>query len=382
MNDEDLDALAAEYVLGTLASDERAHAEALIGIDPHFAEIVHQWERRLGELNVMVEAVEPPAEVWESIKVGLGKAPLRKEGGVAPPIAPTPPASPAPVAKAEAEPEPESGASGQTADAETESETSQILSALELDLRSLQDTAEPHAEPEADAEADAEAEAQPEAEEPAEETAEEFTVEPPTPPVPPSLERGSEVYYLSRRARRWRGAALVCGALAAVLAAFIVVTQVKPGLIPAGIIHVPQLIAQSPSPPASPGTATAPGSRLVAVLQQQPSSPAFLLIIDPANRSLTVRRVSAKDVAGHSYELWLLASPTAKPLALGVIGEGEYTQAPLPADLDLQALEAASYAVSFEPAGGSQTGAPTGPILFTGRLLESVAPAPAQTPKI
>jgi anti-sigma-K factor RskA len=105
------------------------------------------------------------------------------------------------------------------------------------------------------------------------------------------------------------------------------------------------------------------------------------LIVDPASRSLTVRRVSAKEEAGHSYELWLVASPTAKPLALGVIGAGEYTQAPLPAGFETETLRAATYAISFEPAGGSKTGVPTGPILFKGRLLESVAPPAAAMPK-
>ena len=33
---------------------------------------MHHWERRLGELNVMVEAVEPPPEVWDKIKTELG----------------------------------------------------------------------------------------------------------------------------------------------------------------------------------------------------------------------------------------------------------------------------------------------------------------------
>ena len=67
MYDDDRDALAAEYVLGTLSADERDQAEALLAIDPGFAEIVRMWERRLGELNVMVEAVEPPPDVWDKI---------------------------------------------------------------------------------------------------------------------------------------------------------------------------------------------------------------------------------------------------------------------------------------------------------------------------
>ena len=70
--DDDKDALAAEYVLGTLSSDERDQAEAMLSIDPGFEAAVRQWERRLGELNVMVEAVEPRPQVWDRIKVGLG----------------------------------------------------------------------------------------------------------------------------------------------------------------------------------------------------------------------------------------------------------------------------------------------------------------------
>ena len=41
-------------------------------LDLEFDAAVKQWERRLGELNVMVEAVEPPAEVWDKIKGEIG----------------------------------------------------------------------------------------------------------------------------------------------------------------------------------------------------------------------------------------------------------------------------------------------------------------------
>ncbi len=75
MYDDDRDALAAEYVLGTLSGDERAQAETLMSIDPAFEAVVRQWERRLGELNVMVEAVEPAPEVWERISASIRRAP-------------------------------------------------------------------------------------------------------------------------------------------------------------------------------------------------------------------------------------------------------------------------------------------------------------------
>jgi anti-sigma-K factor RskA len=69
--DDDTDGFAAEYVLGTLDADERAEADALILVDAGFAAKVRGWERRLGELNVLVAPVEPPAVVWDRIKAGL-----------------------------------------------------------------------------------------------------------------------------------------------------------------------------------------------------------------------------------------------------------------------------------------------------------------------
>jgi hypothetical protein len=68
----DLDTLAAEYVLGTLDGPERAQAQAVLGVDEAFAAKVRIWERRLGELHLMVEPVEPDGEIWERIK---GKMP-------------------------------------------------------------------------------------------------------------------------------------------------------------------------------------------------------------------------------------------------------------------------------------------------------------------
>jgi anti-sigma-K factor RskA len=69
--DDDTDGFAAEYVLGTLDADERAEADALILVDAGFAAKVRGWERRLGELNVLVAPVEPPVVVWDRIKAGL-----------------------------------------------------------------------------------------------------------------------------------------------------------------------------------------------------------------------------------------------------------------------------------------------------------------------
>ena len=69
------DALAAEFVLGTLDSDERAHAQSLLSADEEFRAKVKVWERRLGELHLMVEPVEPDGQIWERIKAKMPPPP-------------------------------------------------------------------------------------------------------------------------------------------------------------------------------------------------------------------------------------------------------------------------------------------------------------------
>jgi anti-sigma-K factor RskA len=361
--DDDLDALAAEYVLGTLASDERAHAEALIAIDPGFTEIVRQWERRLGELNVMVEAVEPPAEVWDKIKAGIDTITPADEVRLAPGET-TEPAGDLEPAKVEQTP----GTSDGKPQAKLSGDAAPLLAALASTLMASEDDAKAADQPEAKPDA---------------KPAADWTLKPPQPPaaVPAATarpERTGEVIYLARRLRRWRVTAAGLAAIAAVLAAFIVVSQVAPGVLPAGgFFHVPQILARGPAP--APDAAA--GSRLVAVLQQDSTAPAFLLTIDPASLKLTVRRVSAAADANHSYQLWLISPRYPKPRSLGVVGTGEFTQRSLASDYDLDTVRSATYKISFEPAGGSKTGEPSGPILFGGKLVEAVPVPPAPQPQ-
>jgi anti-sigma-K factor RskA len=115
-------------------------------------------------------------------------------------------------------------------------------------------------------------------------------------------------------------------------------------------------------------------SRFVAVLQSSPDAPAFIMTVDLAQRSLTVRRVSAEEQAGKSYELWLVSDKYPAPRSLGLIGTREFTQVPALQAYDRNTIENATFAVSLEPEGGSPTGVATGPVLFSGKLLEAVPP--------
>ena len=257
MYDEDQDALAAEYVLGTLSVEERGHAEALLLIDTAFVELVRQWERRLGELNVMVESVEPPADLWDRIKPDIGTVPASDKV----PLAPIEPA--APLTR------PETGVATQTG-----GQGSSLLDALASKLLS----------PEAIAAAQQKSENKP---------LSDWRAASALSPTAPAIERGTEAFYLARRARLWRATALAAGVIALMLAAFIALSQVAPGLISAVGFNVPRLFAATPG--------EAPAGQLVAVLQHDPTSPAFLLTVDPQKRTLTVRRILPKAGAGHSY---------------------------------------------------------------------------------
>lgn len=68
---EDDIVLAAEYALGTLDAEERAQAEAMMGVDAEFRSLVEYWEARLGVLNQMVGSIEPSPDVWERIRAAV-----------------------------------------------------------------------------------------------------------------------------------------------------------------------------------------------------------------------------------------------------------------------------------------------------------------------
>ena len=334
MYDDDHDALAAEYVLGTLSAAEREQAEALLARDAGFAETVRLWEHRLGELNVMVEAVEPPPDLWERIKTGIDGAERRSQAasetlevtGVQPELADAAAATASPEVDASAEP------SLQTV---PDLLSDQPQSSEDTKTAGLASTLLP-------SEAPAElADRLPES-----------TV--------PETTAGAETVPQDRNAGRWRGLAIGASAIAALLAAYIAITHVAPGLFS----RQPQIMTGALKPGAVP--------QLVAVLQQEPTAPAFLVMLDPQHRTITIRRLTTAPDSGRSYELWLNSNKLPKPASLGPVGENELTTRAIPQNIDVEMMRGATYSVSLEPGGGSATGAPTGPTLFRGRMIEAV----------
>jgi anti-sigma-K factor RskA len=73
--------------------------------------------------------------------------------------------------------------------------------------------------------------------------------------------------------------------------------------------------------------------------------------------------------AGSDYQLWMLPGGGANPVSLGLIsGVADTLLALSPAALAVLA-QTMTLAISLEPAGGSPSGQPTGPVIFTAPLL-------------
>ena len=110
------------------------------------------------------------------------------------------------------------------------------------------------------------------------------------------------------------------------------------------------------------------------MLQREATAPAFILTVDVANRSLTIRRVSAPREPGRTYQLWLISNKFPEPRSLGLVGADDFTQVSDPILLDAATIGDATFAVSLEPDGGSPTGAPSN-VMFLGKPIESTPPA-------
>ena len=229
MNDrEDIDGLAAEYVLGTLDASERTAVTARRQREHELDAAIGAWERRLSPLAEAVPPLEPPAGLFTSIEARLANANGQSTGP-------------------------------------------------------------------------------------------------------------GQIVELQQRVRRWRNLAAAASAVAACLLVVIGVREMVRPQVP---------------------------SSYVAVFQKDDVSPAFLLSVDLATRTLSIRTVAAERQPGKSYQLWIATEQSGGvPQSLGLIEDrSDITRTVLNA-YDPAVVQKATFGVSLEPAGGSPTGRPTGPAL-------------------
>jgi anti-sigma-K factor RskA len=161
---------------------------------------------------------------------------------------------------------------------------------------------------------------------------------------PQGADTDGNVVDLTRRLRRWRTATGLAGALAASLVIALMVREID-------------------RPPT--------GGNLVAVLQKDAASPAFVLTVDLTSKSFTVRSVAPERQTDKSYELWLVSDKLPAPRSLGLVGQSEFDTRRALAGYDAATIANATFAVSVEPKGGSPTGAPTGAVVYAGKLIQA-----------
>ena len=151
----------------------------------------------------------------------------------------------------------------------------------------------------------------------------------------------------------WRGLALGSSALAAVAVGLLVSRS-----------PLDRVLDPSATAPAAPA-----GTLLAAAMASTDAAKAVVLTAtyDPARGAVILTPAAKESSRGLTPELWVIVGKQA-PRSLGVIDLHGPAAHLVPAALRGQLTRGATLAISLEPAGGSPTGAPTGPVVAAGTL--------------
>jgi anti-sigma-K factor RskA len=212
----------------------------------------------------------------------------------------------------------------------------------------------------------------------------------PTPAPAAAPARAGWLDRLSGSLAFWRAAAGLAAATAAALIFY--VAFLPPSVAPQQIAALHERLARIEDTTRGmvgvPGEIAALGDRLanlasrvdvvasrpthVAVLLDKDQRPMMTADLDTADGRLLLRLnlTPPRDFTAHVLEVWLV-SPDGMRRSLGIFPSerpGTTTALFLPHDT-ADALAKAALAVSLEPKGGSTTGRPSGPVLFTGALM-------------
>ena len=144
----------------------------------------------------------------------------------------------------------------------------------------------------------------------------------------------------------WRGAAAFASVTALVLAV---------------------LLGQTPAPEAP--------ARMMVVMTDKEANPRITVSWPAAGtrkpRELSVRVIGHAEMAPNTaWELWCLPGGGRPPLSMGLITTDVDQALQLPKEKWPELDSAAGMAMSVEPKGGSPTGLPTGPVLYSGPRVE------------
>ena len=113
-----------------------------------------------------------------------------------------------------------------------------------------------------------------------------------------------------------------------------------------------------------------PGSYVAVLSDTKTNHPVMVATAERADKVLRVNVLDpAIHVSGRSLELWALPRG-GKPRSLGLVSDQERGALKLVAAADQALGDVPALAISLEPRGGSPTGQPTGPVLYTGPCVK------------
>lgn len=109
---------------------------------------------------------------------------------------------------------------------------------------------------------------------------------------------------------------------------------------------------------------------MVVVMSDDKSRPMMTVSWPMESRKgkLRIRVIGHQEMAPETaWELWMLPGADGKPRSLGLITTHETQEVEIPPDLMPVVNAAWGMAMSVEPKGGSPSGAPSGPVLYSGQ---------------
>ena len=115
-----------------------------------------------------------------------------------------------------------------------------------------------------------------------------------------------------------------------------------------------------------------PPLQTVAALGQKAAPPMWQVLRTRDSSALTIRALqSVQSNAQNAYELWALPGDGKAPVSLGLLPRIGHIQRSLTPLQQAALLSSNRVAVTLEPAGGSPTGSPTGPVLYVADVVRT-----------
>lgn len=328
----DREILIAEYTLGLLNAHETSQAQQLLGEDIQAATTALKWENNFLDLVDLLPPVNPGPQSLQRLQTTLGHTPrqsTRHLSAVADSKIAAPAPAPVPAQVNAAARSPSASLPGKH-----EQETLTVAAALRTREKSPDRSHNESPVPVPAA--------------PTPKTTPQPIPKPMSavqpPPEPASGTRSGNIWL-------WRIASGIFASIAIVM-----------GLMPS-------------EPVAPPITVVEVAPTQAAILQSpgQSSTPGWVVTIDPQGNVLMNPQVRSDIPADASVQLWTHNKTMPQPRSLGLIDINQPVTVPASLMGDISPDQI--FEMTQEPAGGSPTASPSGPILFIGRIVTFGRPA-------